>query len=107
MGAAFLKWLYRNMHTPGRCEQVELTRDGNDTQFAQFPADKGLRKVVDPSDRKFIATANAHPAKPEIWQAADSKWLGWEEDLKKCGLSVLFLCRDDINKFHASKVKKK
>ncbi len=106
-GMAFLKWLYQNMWTPERCDQITLTVEGDETEFAEFPNHPALRAQVDRSDRVFIAVAYAHPEKPPILQATDSKWLDWESDLKACGLSVKFLCPEDIKRFHAAKAKKR
>ena len=50
----------------------------------------------DPSDRKFVAVANAHPGKPSILQATDSKWWGWKDALLECGIKVEFLCPAEI-----------
>ena len=70
--------------------------------FESFPNNRGL-STFDPSDRKFVAVANAHPNKPPILQAADSKWLDWEAPLAAHGLRVDFLCPDDIKRIHAKK----
>lgn len=74
-GDSFLKWLLQNQRNPGRVALVPITEIEPD-RFAEFP-DPELESRFDPPDRKFVALANAHPAKPPIWQAADSKWLDW------------------------------
>ena len=38
----------------------------------------------------------AHPEKPPVLQSFDSKWWGWQDSLKKNGVSVHFLCPDEI-----------
>jgi len=66
------------------------------TKFEEFPADQALEDDFDPDDRKFVAVANAHPEKPPILEAADSKWLGWEAKLALHGIRLEFLCRDEL-----------
>jgi hypothetical protein len=75
VGDVFLKWLLREAGNPARVEQVVLSEHTPDC-FAEFP-DLALEPQFDPPDRKFVAVAHAHPGKPPIWQAADSKWLDW------------------------------
>ena len=88
---------------PNRVECVEL-EDHAGRMFASFPDDARLAKF-DPSDRKFVAVAAAHPQKPPILQATDSKWLNWEKPLRRHGITVEFLCRNDIARFKANKSK--
>lgn len=100
-GDVFVLWLLRNSANARRVEQVALTEQAPDV-FAEFP-DAALQASVDPSDRKFLAVAAAHPARPVVWQAADSKWLDWWQPLKAAGVSVEFLCPDDVCRFYAAK----
>lgn len=100
-GDVFLKWLLRNCGNPAFCQQVTL-HEYAENCFAEFPL-PGLEKQFDPSDRKFVATANAHPGKPVILQAADSKWLNWFRQLQDAGIHVQFLCHDDLCRFYAKK----
>lgn len=96
-GDAFLKWLLQNKSNTRRCDQVSL-KEHAQRGFESFPEDNRLR-TFDPSDRKFVAVASAHPDRPPILQAADSKWLAWQEALIDHGLAVEFLCRADIKAF--------
>ena len=74
--------------------------------YAEFP-DAALQPRFDASDRKFAAVANAHHAKPPIWQAADSKWLdGWQALLAQ-GVKVEFLCPEDVRAAHRKKFPKR
>jgi hypothetical protein len=57
----------------------------------------------DAPDRKFVAVAAAHADRPPILQAADSKWLDWQDALKEHGITVELLCPQDIRRFHANK----
>ena len=105
VGDIFVKWVLANMGNAQRVQQVPL-HELNADQFAEFPAGP-LEAVFDLSDRKFAAVANAHPAKPPIWQAADCKWLDWWPELKAHGVDVMFLCSDDVCQFYAKKFPKK
>jgi len=104
-GDAFLKWLLQNQHNASRVCRVLITEAGPD-RFVEFP-DPLLEEQFDPPDRKFAAVANAHPAKPPIWQAADSKWLDWWPHLAARGISVDFLCPADAAKFYKKKFPKR
>jgi len=100
VGGQFLKWLLRQVGT-ARVEQVPLTEHTADC-FVEFP-DPVLEPQFDPPDRKFAAVANAHPDKPPIWQAADSKWLDWWPALQAKGVAVEFLCPNDVCQFYRNK----
>jgi hypothetical protein len=101
-GDAFLKWLLRNNANPQRCDQVHLAANPA-RGFESFPDDPQLANF-DLPDRKFVAVAAAHPEKPPILQAADSKWVDWSVPLAEHGVSVDFLCRKDILRFRQNKV---
>ena len=100
-GAVFLKWLVQNQANPRRVAQVALT-DAPNGCFSEFPV-PALEAGFDPPDRKFPAVANAHPAKPPILQAVDSKWLRWWADLAASGIQVEFVCPEDICRFFVAK----
>lgn len=101
VGDVFLKFLLRNAANPVYVEQVRITATGKN-EYAEFP-DPQLQTSFDPPDRKFPAVANAHADKPPIWQAVDCKWLNWWPTLECKGVSVDFLCRDDIVRFYQKK----
>ncbi|MCC9000493.1 MAG: hypothetical protein LM522_13555 [Candidatus Contendobacter sp.] len=98
VGQVFLKWLLRNR---SRCLFVAL-QEHPERGFHSFPEDPELVQF-DPADRKFVAVAAACPEPAEILQAADSKWLGWENALKRHGIAVKFLCEDDLRRFRERK----
>ena len=50
----------------------------------------------DPDDRKFIAVALAHSEKPPILQAVDSAWWNYRDALRQNGITIDFICEDDI-----------
>ena len=96
-GCVFLKWLLVNQCNPLHTSMVNLTPiDNAKTRFSEFPPDDALEEAFDPSDRKFVSVAYAHPEKPPILESADSKWLGWETDLNHHGIQVEFLCRCEL-----------
>jgi hypothetical protein len=100
-GDVFVMWLLRNAANTKHVERVTLTEPAPD-EFDDFP-DQTLQPAVDAPDRKFLATAGAHPQRPEVWQATDSKWLDWWQPLKAAGVTVEFLCGDDVCRFYAKK----
>lgn len=92
VGDRFLKWLLQNHSNHQRCVKVTLTPIDEAAQiYAEFPSSPELAGF-DPSDRKFVAVANAHPSKPRILQAVDSKWRRFEGALVAVGIHVDFLC---------------
>lgn len=101
VGDLFLKWLMRNATNTRHVEQVSLTEIAADC-FDEFPV-PALAAAFDPPDRKFAAVANAHPKKPPVWQAADSKWLAWWQDLRAQGVRVEFLCPSDVMRVYRKK----
>ncbi len=104
-GDAFVKWLLRNNFNAARCDLVPL-RESAQRGFESFPDDERLSHF-DRSDRKFVAVAVAHPEHPPIYQATDSKWLGWAPALRDHGVVVEFLCPDDITSFDGAKKARK
>lgn len=100
-GEAFLKWLLQNKANRKHVVVVALTERAPD-DFDEFP-DAALAAEFDPPDRKFVAAAHAHPRKPTVLQATDSKWLRWHEQLAAHGIRVEFLCKNDICRFYNSK----
>ena len=100
-GDVFVRWLLKNNTNRRHVEQVALTELTADI-FNEFP-DAALQAAIDPPDRKFLATAAAHPSRPAVWQASDSEWLDWWQPLKAAGVTVEFLCRDDVCRFYARK----
>lgn len=101
VGDIFLKWLMRNATNRRYVEQVSLTETATDC-FEEFPV-PALAAAFDASDRKFAAVAHAHPHRPPVWQAADSKWLAWWKDLQAHGVRVVFLCPSDVMRVYRKK----
>lgn len=104
-GDAFLRHLLQNMATIRHVASVNLTATNREqTDFLEFPNDQALRDAFDPADRKFVAACNAHPDKPPILESADSKWLGWENQLSSHGIQLEVLCRRELEVIRAKKI---
>ncbi|MCY4613984.1 MAG: hypothetical protein OXB94_10255 [Nitrospira sp.] len=101
VGDRFMKWVHDHRWNADKVTQIPIVKNGN--SYDEFPNHAKLRNF-DPSDRKFVAVANAHPGNPPILQATDSKWLGWEKALAKVGITVDFLCRDYVQTKYAKKI---
>jgi hypothetical protein len=100
-GSVYLKWLLQNIANAKRVHTVPLTELAAD-RYAEFP-DPELEPQFDAPDRKFAAVAHAHPDRPPVWQAADSKWLDWWQPLAAAGVHVEFLCPQDACRFYTKK----
>lgn len=96
VGDAFLLWAWRNHTNPRHCELValELAEDGS---FAAFPTAAELARF-DPSDRKFVAAALTHHARPPIVNATDSDWHEHREALGRHGIQIEFVCPEEMAK---------
>ena len=93
-GDRFLRWLLTNKDK--MCDFVSITPvDGLENEFLEFPIDPALANF-DPADRKFIAVALAHTDSPSILQAVDSVWWSYRDSLKQNGVTVEFICENDI-----------
>lgn len=107
-GDAFVRHLLQNIANAPHVAQVELTPLNSErTDFHEFPSDEPLRIAFDPADRKFVAASNAHPEKPPIVEAADSKWLGWEERLSTHGIRLEMPCRPELEEIRRKKTKQR
>ena len=91
VGDGFMKWVHDNRWNFPDADRVKITK--NRESYEEFPDHAGLAQF-DNSDRKFIAVSNAHPNKPPILQATDTKWWRWKDALADVGISVHFLCPD-------------
>ena len=104
-GDKFFRWVLTNQTNAARCARVIVTAKDESSfeeNYVEFPDEPALRNF-DPSDRKFVAVAMAHPDRPPILEATDSKWWGWRKTLEGCGVRIEFVCPDDIAKKHAEK----
>lgn len=71
-GDQFIVEMVTFQATPDRCTQVGITPD-NDRGYVEFPADAALSQF-DMDDRKYVAVAIAHGARPPIINAVDTDW---------------------------------
>lgn len=101
VGDAFAKWVNDNQWNTRKVDRVSIT--GNNYSYDEFPEHDGLTKFHH-SDRKFIAVANAHPEKPPVFQATDSKWWEWKDALAEVGITVLFLCPEYVKAKYMEKI---
>ena len=96
VGDRFLGWILVNKDE--RCDLVSITPvDGSEREFEEFPDDPALDSF-DRDDRKFIAVACAHPEKPPILQAVDSQWWDFRDVFRQNGVTVEFICEEDIQR---------
>jgi hypothetical protein len=99
IGDQFVKWVHDNQGRPETCVRVAI----NPTEGSFDELSTELTELVDPSDRKFVAVAIAH-GKATILEATDSKWWGWQEQLRAAGALVEFVCPDLIAELHEKKM---
>jgi L-lactate utilization protein LutC len=104
-GDVFVRWLLKNHANAKHVEKVSLIEVSENT-FKNFP-DSELQTEIDPPDRKFFATAAAHPEQPPVWQAADSEWIDWSSRLAAAGVTIVFICKADIDRIYRKKYPKK
>ena len=95
LGDSFIRWIHDNLGREELVCRVALSLKSDNGDFAEFPEHPELTEF-DPTDKKFVAVANTHQDKPPILQASDTKWWGWKEALQACGITVEFLCQDEI-----------
>jgi len=102
IGDRFMKWVHDNRWKLPDEDRVTITK--NNDSYDEFPYHVKLADF-DRSDKKFIAVANAHPQKPPILEATDSKWWGWNHPLLEVGITVNFLCPNYAATKYAEKMK--
>jgi hypothetical protein len=103
-GGAFVRWVLQNQWVEANVSRVVITpRTDAPTTFHELPPPV-TGTTYDPSDEKFLAVAAAHPERPPVLQALDSKWWGWQDSLRACGVTVHFLCPDEIEAKHHEKM---
>jgi hypothetical protein len=95
LGDSFIRWIHDNHGRNELVQTASLTPSPDESGFDEFPEHLGLVNF-DHADKKFVAVANAHPQKPPILEASDSKWWGWKDPLASCGITVEFLCPNEI-----------
>ena len=91
VASVFLNWVYRCIRLDS-ADQYKITKTGKNT-YAEFPNSPELEEF-DPSDRKFVALAKAHPLHPPIHNGSDTDWWDYKDALAKEGVSIVFLCKE-------------
>ena len=103
MGKMFFRWLYDYMAQMDIMSDMLKLEKAADGSYKDFPKDEALQGL-DLADRKFIALSAAHKEKPQLIQAADGKWLEFEEALEKHGIHIEFLNPEYANKKFTKKI---
>ncbi|MGD9974113.1 MAG: hypothetical protein AB7S77_13720 [Desulfatirhabdiaceae bacterium] len=101
IGDRFMKWVHDKRWTFPDSDRVSITKTGE--TYMEFPSHHELSQF-DKSDRKFVAVANAHPEKPPVLEATDSKWWGWMPALATAGITVQLLCPDYLESKYREKM---
>ena len=102
IGKIFFRWLYEYYATISPEDHIKLNK-GSDGKYVDYPYDVETQGF-DESDKKFVALANAHQEKPPIIEAADGKWLGYEQSFAKYGIHIEFLDREYAKKMYEQKI---
>ncbi len=102
-GDVFLKWLFQNL-TNKRVRQIDIG-ESDDGSFDAIQPPQQFAALK--ADRKFIAVALKDTQRPSILQAADTKWIDHEAELKQRGIAIEFLCPHDIKKLSATNRRRK
>ena len=86
VGDSFFKYLYDNQYSSELILLVDIVKIEDDARsFEELPENQ-----LDPSDRKFLATAVK--AMANIVNAADSDWQEQEELMNSLGVTVIQVC---------------
>lgn len=102
-GDVFFKWMLDHEWGGHRVTRVPITPKEDDPEdFHELPPPEGV--TYDRSDRKFLAVAAAHEEHPPILQSFDSKWWGWRQALAQAGVTIHFLCEDEIEAKYEEKM---
>lgn len=96
-GGHFLDWFIRNHENPAQCVQVTITPSEAGSSFEELP---DAFSKFDSDDKKFIAVAvvyeEAYPQKSTLLQSVDSQWYGSRAVFIENGLTVEFICEENI-----------
>jgi hypothetical protein len=104
-GDVFLKWILTHEWGGRHVTRVKVTPKKEDPDAYEELPEPTDGTSYDRSDRKFLAVAAAHPSHPEILQALDSKWWGWQSALHDIGVTIRFLCREEIARKYDEKMR--
>lgn len=104
-GDLFYRWLLTNLYNEQRVSQITITPSKEDPEGYEELPDPPPCVRYDPSDKKFLAVAAAATEHPPILQSFDSKWWGWQEALARIGVTIHFLCPEEIEAKYNEKMK--
>lgn len=94
LGDSFFKWLWSNQANPKHCCLIDINPKAADPDtFEEFPNDPALRGF-DRSDRKFVAVALASRRTAKVFNATDTDWWNYRNELENHGVMIEFLCFD-------------
>ena len=97
MGEHFLEWFIRNHENSEQCVQVSITPSDDGMGFDELP---DAFSDFDSDDHKFIAVAvvynDLYQQEAVILQSVDSQWYGAREVFTENGLTVEFICEENI-----------
>lgn len=99
VGHAFVKWAHNHQAIPSQVQRVTITPTTvrGWRRFEEFPDQNDLH-AFDPSDQKFVAVALASGQNPSILNAVDSDWWNHRVSLTQAGVSVEFLCPQEMQR---------
>ena len=92
LGKAFYIWAAKRIFTE-QCDCVSITQLA-EFEFAEFPHTDAALATFDKSDRKFVAVARKHEAKPPISVAIDRGWHKHHVALAQHEVRIEFVCTD-------------
>jgi hypothetical protein len=95
VGDAFLRTVLTRHADPSWCTLVAITAHA-ERGFEEYPDDPVLA-AFDPSDDKFVAVARAGPQPAVVLNAVDSDWWEHRHSLERNGVTVEFICPDEVD----------
>lgn len=98
LGDEFARYVHDHRFTWDDAMRPDIEPDGTENGYAVLGDDDA---EIDPSDRKFVATAKV--AGVPVVQAADTKWLDWGDVLSRHGVTVIYAHEPSIRAAYRAK----
>ncbi|WP_067659949.1 hypothetical protein [Nocardia harenae] len=99
LGDAFVRYIIDNQYSWDEEMRPDIEPDvSTENSYAVLEGDDG---EIDPSDRKFVATAKV--ASAPVVQATDTKWLNWAAVLDRHGVTVEYVHEPSIRAAYRAK----
>lgn len=99
LGDAFARYVHDHRFTWDQSARPDIQPDSTtENSYAVLRCDDA---DIDPSDRKFVATAKV--AGVPIHQATDTKWLNWGDVLDRHGVRVIYVHAASIRAAYEAK----